>query len=105
MRTLLFPNFLDNFPIFINLKEKSVLVVGAGDIALRKIVLLIKAGKNITVIAEVIAMDTLMKLNGIDTAGDFNNRLRAIISNKEKKRLQELKYETPDLDRDLHGYE
>jgi uroporphyrin-III C-methyltransferase / precorrin-2 dehydrogenase / sirohydrochlorin ferrochelatase len=43
---------MDNFPIFINLKEKSVLVVGAGDIALRKIVLLIKAGKNITVIAK-----------------------------------------------------
>ena len=43
---------MDNFPIFIDLKEKSVLVVGAGDIALRKLILLVKAGKKITIIAK-----------------------------------------------------
>ena len=34
---------MEHLPIFINLKQKPVLVVGGGDIALRKINLLIKA--------------------------------------------------------------
>jgi len=46
---------MDYFPLFINLKNKHCLVVGAGEVAARKIELLIKAGANITVIAPQIS--------------------------------------------------
>jgi uroporphyrin-III C-methyltransferase/precorrin-2 dehydrogenase/sirohydrochlorin ferrochelatase len=48
---------MESFPIFINLKKKPVTVVGGGDIALRKVRLLIKADPNITVIARQICKD------------------------------------------------
>ncbi len=56
-------------------------------VPVNKVTIPVSPGKNITVIAEVIAMDVLMKLNGIDTASDFNNRLKDIISSKQKNRL------------------
>jgi uroporphyrin-III C-methyltransferase / precorrin-2 dehydrogenase / sirohydrochlorin ferrochelatase len=43
---------VDYFPIFVNLKEQDCLVVGAGEIAARKIELLSRAGAKITVIAK-----------------------------------------------------
>ena len=46
---------MEYFPLFIDLKNKNCLVVGAGDIASRKIELLAKAGANITVIAPEIS--------------------------------------------------
>jgi len=48
---------MESFPIFINLKKKPVTVVGGGDIALRKVRLLIKVDPNITVIARQICKD------------------------------------------------
>lgn len=42
---------MDYLPIFIDLKTKSCLVVGGGDIAARKVNLLLKAGAMVTVIA------------------------------------------------------
>jgi HPr kinase/phosphorylase len=84
------------------LEKEMVELMG---VPLSKVTIPVSPGKNITVIAEVIAMDTLMKLNGVDTAGDFNNRLREIIASKEKKRQHELKYDSPDADGDFHGYE
>lgn len=45
---------MDYFPVFFNLKDQPCLVVGAGDIAARKIELLTKAGANLTVIAREI---------------------------------------------------
>ncbi len=42
---------MDYFPIFLNLKQQPCLVVGAGEVALRKITLLIRSGAQITVIA------------------------------------------------------
>ncbi|WP_411728186.1 siroheme synthase CysG [Methyloglobulus sp.] len=42
---------MDYFPVFFNLKGQECLVVGAGDIAARKIELLFRAGAKITVIA------------------------------------------------------
>jgi uroporphyrin-III C-methyltransferase/precorrin-2 dehydrogenase/sirohydrochlorin ferrochelatase len=42
---------MDYFPIFLNLKQQPCLVVGAGEVALRKITLLIRSGAHITVIA------------------------------------------------------
>jgi uroporphyrin-III C-methyltransferase/precorrin-2 dehydrogenase/sirohydrochlorin ferrochelatase len=46
---------MDYFPIFIRLKDQDCLVVGAGEIAARKIELLARAGANITVIASEIS--------------------------------------------------
>lgn len=43
---------VDYFPLFFNLKGQDCLVVGGGDIAFRKIDLLIRAGAKITVIAK-----------------------------------------------------
>lgn len=43
---------MDNFPIFLEIKNKPVLVIGGGDIALRKIKLLIKSKPNLTVVAK-----------------------------------------------------
>ena len=48
---------MESFPIFINLKEKPVTVIGGGDIALRKVKLLIKADPKITVISRKICKD------------------------------------------------
>ena len=45
---------MDYFPLFLKLKDQPCLIVGAGDIAARKIELLGKAGTRITVIAEEI---------------------------------------------------
>lgn len=46
---------MDYFPIFVNLKGQHCLVIGAGDIAARKIECLARAGAKITVIAEEIS--------------------------------------------------
>ena len=46
---------MDYFPVFVNLKDQNCLVVGAGEIASRKIELLARAGAKITVIAKKIS--------------------------------------------------
>lgn len=50
-----------------------------------KVIIPISPGKNITVISEVIAMNTLMKMNGTNLAVDFNERLIKIIQEKTTK--------------------
>ena len=42
---------MDYFPLFLKLKDQPCLVVGAGEIAARKIELLARTGANITVVA------------------------------------------------------
>jgi uroporphyrin-III C-methyltransferase/precorrin-2 dehydrogenase/sirohydrochlorin ferrochelatase len=42
---------MEYFPIFIRLAEQAVLVVGGGEVAARKIDLLLRAGANVTVVA------------------------------------------------------
>jgi uroporphyrin-III C-methyltransferase / precorrin-2 dehydrogenase / sirohydrochlorin ferrochelatase len=46
---------MDYFPVFVKLKDQNCLVVGAGEIAARKIELLARAGAKITVIAQKIS--------------------------------------------------
>ncbi len=46
---------MEYFPLFIDLKNQNCLVVGAGEVAARKIELLAKAGANITVVAPTIS--------------------------------------------------
>ncbi len=45
---------MEYFPLFIDLKNKNCLVVGAGEVAARKVELLCKAGATVTVIAPII---------------------------------------------------
>ena len=59
---------MDYFPLFLKLKNQSCLVVGAGEIAARKIELLGRTGAQINVVAEeisksVLAMQTTLNLN------------------------------------------
>ncbi|MEM7505060.1 MAG: siroheme synthase CysG [Pseudomonadota bacterium] len=42
---------MDHFPIFLNLRDQRVLVVGAGPVAARKVGLLIRSGARVTVVA------------------------------------------------------
>ena len=48
---------MENFPIFIDIGSKPVIVVGGGTIALRKVILLSKAKPKITVISENICLE------------------------------------------------
>jgi len=48
---------MESFPIFLNIKQKPIIVIGGGDIALRKVKLLIKADPNITIISRDICQD------------------------------------------------
>jgi uroporphyrin-III C-methyltransferase / precorrin-2 dehydrogenase / sirohydrochlorin ferrochelatase len=48
---------MESFPVFINIKDKPVTIIGGGDIALRKVRLLIKVGPKITVISKVICRE------------------------------------------------
>jgi len=49
-----------------------------------KVVIPVAPGKNLTVISEVIAMNTLMKYNGQNVAQDFNESLMQKIKAKAK---------------------
>jgi len=55
------------FPIFLNLKHKSILVVGGGSVAARKVALLIRTEANIKIIADKICLELLsmLKINKI----------------------------------------
>lgn len=53
---------MDYFPLFLDLKQQACLVVGAGEIAARKIELLARAGAQITVVSLEIG-ETVAKLH------------------------------------------
>lgn len=79
---------MDYFPLFIDLKNKDCLVVGAGEVASRKIELLAKANASITVVAPVISptiQDLAEQNNQItlvykEFSSDDINQQRLIIS-------------------------
>ncbi|HEX8245839.1 MAG TPA: hypothetical protein VF541_20160, partial [Longimicrobium sp.] len=50
------------------------------DVEIPKVTVPLNPGKNLTVIAEVIAMNHLLKYSGHDTAALFNKRLQARMS-------------------------
>lgn len=66
---------MDHLPIFISIRKKPCIVIGGGDIALRKINLLLKAQANVTCISPVFSED-------IDSLAK-NNNLRLIKKNFE----------------------
>lgn len=60
------------FPLFINLKNKNTLVIGAGKIAIRKVETLLEYGANVTVITKEIREEKFLTLKNIDIKiGEF----------------------------------
>jgi HPr kinase/phosphorylase len=66
------------------LTQQEALILG---VSLPKVMVPLNPGKNITVISEVVAMNHLLRMTGIDTAAAFNERL--IRRMREKKGLRE----------------
>lgn len=64
------------FPLFINLRNKNALVIGAGKIAFRKVETLLKYGAKVTVITKEITEEKFFNLKNIDIKiGEFNETL------------------------------
>ncbi len=53
------------FPLFINLENKKVLVIGGGKVAAKKIGKILEYGADITVVAENVSEETLLGLENI----------------------------------------
>ena len=53
------------FPLFINLEDKKVLVIGGGNVAVKKIEKILESGANITVITENIAEQKLLQFENV----------------------------------------
>jgi HPr kinase/phosphorylase len=70
----------------LGLMEHTADILG---IKVDKISIPIFPGKNITVISEVIAMNMLLKYNGINTAQEFNRKLIDTLETKRQQRLKE----------------
>ncbi len=66
------------------LAQQEALILG---VSLPKVMVPLNPGKNITVISEVVAMNHLLRMTGIDTAGAFNERL--IRRMRDQKGLRE----------------
>ena len=64
------------FPLFIDLRDKNALVIGAGKIAFRKVETLLKYGAKVTVITKEIKEEKFFNLKNIDIKiGEFNETL------------------------------
>ena len=64
------------FPLFINLRNKNALVIGAGKIAFRKVETLLKYGAKVTVITKEIKEEKFFNLKNIDIKiGEFNETI------------------------------
>ena len=57
------------------------------DVAIPRVIVPLNPGKNITVIAEVVAMMHLLRYSGVDVAAAFNDKL--IRKMREKRGLRE----------------
>jgi HPr kinase/phosphorylase len=66
------------------LQQQETEILG---VALPKVIVPLNPGKNITVVSEVVAMNHLLRMTGIDTAAAFNERL--IRRMREQKGLRE----------------
>jgi HPr kinase/phosphorylase len=62
-----------------------------------RVLIPVSPGKNLTVISEVIAMNTLMKMNGFDTANAFNESLLKAIELKTQGRRTDDAFEEDPL--------
>jgi len=66
------------------LDDKTTEILG---VEISQIVLPINPGKNITVIAETIAMNHLLRMHGYHTAKEFNKRLKDFMKQKDASQL------------------
>src|SRR3984957_10899405 len=66
---------MNYFPVFFDLTALKVLVVGGGDVALRKVVLLERSGASITMVAP----EVLPELEARAAAGKINLRVREFV--------------------------
>ncbi len=67
-----------------------------------RVLIPVSPGKNLTVISEVIAMNTLMKMNGFDTANAFNESLLKAIELKTQGRRTDDAFEEDPLNWDSY---
>jgi HPr kinase/phosphorylase len=68
-------------------------------VEIRQIILAINPGKNVTVIAETIAMNHLIKMYGHHTPREFNERLKEYMKQKDIVPLQkDMDYLTRDFE-------
>ncbi len=72
----------------VGLDEQTTTILG---VKIPLVVLPINPGKNVTVIAETIALNQLLKIYGHHTAKEFNKRLLEKMREQERKHLLELK--------------
>ena len=72
---------MNYFPVFFDLAGQKVLIVGGGDVALRKISLLERTGASITVVAPVIAPELLARA----AAGQLKLALREFAAEEDRK--------------------
>jgi HPr kinase/phosphorylase len=54
------------------------------NVPIQKVVIPVSPGKNIPVISEVVAMNVLLRIGGINSAKIFNNRLIAAMQDSKK---------------------
>lgn len=94
---------MDYFPIFLTLKNQDCLVVGAGEIAARKIELLARAGAKITVVAKKISphvsnLEASCKLSLLQksfTPDDLNG-FKLVVSATDNRETNQLVAKTAD---------
>jgi len=93
---------MDYFPVFVKLKDQDCLVVGAGEIAARKIELLARAGAKITVIAkhispQVSSLEASCQLNLLQKSyPDWFVRFRLVVSATDNKETNQLVAKTAE---------
>lgn len=75
---------MKHFPIFINIINKPILVIGGGNVALRKVKSIISAGGKVTVIAdnilsEIINLNNVIIIQRKATCADISNNYKFIV--------------------------
>lgn len=91
----------DFFPLFVNVKNKKILIIGAGKIAYRKAETLLKYGADILVITKEIREEGFKNLKNINIKiGEFSENLLKnafmVICATDNKELNEKIYKICD---------
>lgn len=78
------------FPMFVNMTERKCLIVGGGNVAYRKVIVMLDFGAKVTVVAENIC-DELRKLTIDDIASeDKRAHIRQIKKTIRRTRMQQI---------------